>query len=148
MLDSVFNAGNGASFVDAWCSTTTDIEEVLANARHGGFHIFLAGVVKSIVRWVGWDFQLGFGRSTLVSIVKFGSSSNQLLGLDLLGPPLKSPLRMVFTVTLMAFHVVRLTRSCFFPLLRIDGTRGLVQEATHDRFLDASVVLIPFSLFF
>ena len=35
------------SSVDAWYSTTIDIEEVLSNTRQGDFHIFVADVVKS-----------------------------------------------------------------------------------------------------
>ena len=35
------------SSVDAWYSTTIDIEEVLNNTRQGDFHIFVADVVKS-----------------------------------------------------------------------------------------------------
>ena len=45
--DSVFSAGKGVSSVDAWYSTSIDIEEVLSHARHSDFHIFVADVVKS-----------------------------------------------------------------------------------------------------
>ena len=45
--DSVFSAGKGVASVDAWYSTTIDIEEVLSNTRQGDFHIFVADVVKS-----------------------------------------------------------------------------------------------------
>ena len=45
--DSVLYAGKGVSSVDAWYSTTLDIEEILSNARQGDFHIFVADVVKS-----------------------------------------------------------------------------------------------------
>ena len=43
----MFNAGKGVSSVDAWRSTALDTEEILSNARHGDFHIFVADVVKS-----------------------------------------------------------------------------------------------------
>ena len=45
--DSVFRAGKGVSSVDAWYATSIDIEEVLSQARHSDFHIFVADVVKS-----------------------------------------------------------------------------------------------------
>ena len=45
--DSVFSAGEGVSSVDAWYSTTIDIEEVLSNTRQGNFLLFVADVVKS-----------------------------------------------------------------------------------------------------
>ena len=45
--DSVFSASKEVSSVDAWNSTTTDIEEVLSNSRQGDFHLFDADVVKS-----------------------------------------------------------------------------------------------------
>ena len=35
------------SSVDAWYSTTIDIEEVLSNTRQGDLHIFVADMVKS-----------------------------------------------------------------------------------------------------
>ena len=45
--DSVFSAGKEVSSVDAWYTTSIDIEEVLSNTRHDDFHIFVADVVKS-----------------------------------------------------------------------------------------------------
>ena len=45
--DSVVSAGEVVSSVDAWYSTTLEIEEVLSNTRQGDFHIFVADVVKS-----------------------------------------------------------------------------------------------------
>ena len=45
--DSVLSAGKGVSSVDAWYATSIDIEEVLSQARHSDFHIFVADVVKS-----------------------------------------------------------------------------------------------------
>ena len=45
--DSVFSAGKGVSSVDAWYATAVDIEEVLSQAGHSDFHIFVADVVKS-----------------------------------------------------------------------------------------------------
>ena len=42
------------SSVDAWYSTTSDIEEVLSNTRQGDLHIFVADVVKSFDT-VDWD---------------------------------------------------------------------------------------------
>ena len=45
--DFVFSAGKGVSSVDAWYATFIDIEEVLSQARHSDFHIFVSDVVKS-----------------------------------------------------------------------------------------------------
>ena len=45
--NSVFSAGKGVSSVDAWCATAIDIEDVLSQAGHSDFHIFVADVVKS-----------------------------------------------------------------------------------------------------
>ena len=45
--DSVFSAGKGVSSVDAWYTTSIDIEEVLSNTGHDDFHFFVADVVKS-----------------------------------------------------------------------------------------------------
>ena len=45
--DSVISAGKGVSSVDAWYATAIDIEEVLSQAGHSDFHIFVADVVKS-----------------------------------------------------------------------------------------------------
>ena len=47
MGDSVFSASKGVSSVEAWYSTTINIEEVLSNTRQGDFHIFVTDVVKS-----------------------------------------------------------------------------------------------------
>ena len=44
--DSVLSAGQGVSCVDAWYSTTLDMEQVFSDACQGDFHIFVAGVVK------------------------------------------------------------------------------------------------------
>ena len=41
------SASKGVSSVDAWYSTTFDIEVVLSNTRHGDFHLFVADAVKS-----------------------------------------------------------------------------------------------------
>ena len=37
----------GVYSVDAWYTTSVDIEEVLSNTRHDDFHFFVADVVKS-----------------------------------------------------------------------------------------------------
>ena len=47
VLDSVFSAGKGVSSVDAWFSSSIDIEEVRSHVHHSDFHIFVADVVKS-----------------------------------------------------------------------------------------------------
>ena len=58
---SVFSAGKGVSSVDAWYVTAIDIEEILSQAGHSDFHIFVADVVKSfeIVDRDILDFTLG-----------------------------------------------------------------------------------------
>ena len=45
--DSVFSAGSGRSSVDAWYTSSLDIEEVLSGAVHSHVHLFVADVVKS-----------------------------------------------------------------------------------------------------
>ena len=44
---SVFSAGDGRSSVDAWYSTSIDIEEVVSGVVDEEVHIFVADVVKS-----------------------------------------------------------------------------------------------------
>ena len=62
------------SSVDAWYSTTIDIEEVLSNSLQGEFHIFVADVVNSFeamlltVPWEDLDFRHGSAGSTCLSI--------------------------------------------------------------------------------
>ena len=46
-MASVFSAGKGVSSADAWYATAIGIEEVLSQAGHSDFHIFVADVVKS-----------------------------------------------------------------------------------------------------
>ena len=45
--DSVFSAGGGRNSVEAWYTSSLDIEEVLSGAAHSHVHLFVAGVVKS-----------------------------------------------------------------------------------------------------
>ena len=45
--ESVFSAGGGKSSVEAWYSTTLDLEESLSGALDSDVHIFVADVVKS-----------------------------------------------------------------------------------------------------
>ena len=45
--DSVFSAGGGRSSVEAWYSSSLDIEEVLSGAALSHVHLFVADVVKS-----------------------------------------------------------------------------------------------------
>ena len=45
--DSVFSAGGGRGSVEAWFSSSLDIEEVLAGAADSHVHLFVADVVKS-----------------------------------------------------------------------------------------------------
>ena len=45
--DSVFNAGGGRGSVEAWYTSSLDIEEVLAGAADSHVHLFVADVVKS-----------------------------------------------------------------------------------------------------
>ena len=46
-LQSVFSQGNGVSSVEAWFSTSLDIEEVLAGARGDQLHVLVADVIES-----------------------------------------------------------------------------------------------------
>ena len=55
--DSVFSAGGGRSSVEAWYTSSLDIEEVLAGAAHSHVHLFVADVVKSLTRLIG-SFQI------------------------------------------------------------------------------------------
>ena len=45
--DSVFSAGGGRGSVEAWCTSSLDIEEVLAGAADSHVHLFVADVMKS-----------------------------------------------------------------------------------------------------
>ena len=45
--DSVFSAGGGRGSVEAWYTSSLDIEEVLAGAAGSHVHLFVAGVFKS-----------------------------------------------------------------------------------------------------
>ena len=45
--DSVFSAGGGRGSVEAWYTSSLDIEEVLAGATESHVHLFVADVVKS-----------------------------------------------------------------------------------------------------
>ena len=45
--DSVFSAGSGRGSVEAWYTSSLDIEEVLAGAADSHVHLFVADVVKS-----------------------------------------------------------------------------------------------------
>ena len=45
--DSVFSAGGGRSSVEAWYTSSLDIEEALSGAAHSHVHLFVADVVKS-----------------------------------------------------------------------------------------------------
>ena len=45
--DSVFSAGCGHSSVEAWYTTTLDIQEVLSGVVDSDVHLFVADVVKS-----------------------------------------------------------------------------------------------------
>ena len=45
--DSVFSAGGGRGSVEAWYTSSLDIEEVLAGATDSHVHLFVADVVKS-----------------------------------------------------------------------------------------------------
>ena len=45
---SVFSAGGGHGSVEAWYSTSLDIEEVLSGATDSDVHIFVADVIKSL----------------------------------------------------------------------------------------------------
>ena len=47
VLDSVFSAGGGRSFVEAWFSSALDIEEVLSGVVDSGVRLFVADVIKS-----------------------------------------------------------------------------------------------------
>ena len=66
----MFSAGNGVSSVDAWYSTTIDIEEVLSNTPSRRFpypswrmwsnHLTLSTATSFAVFWEGLDLQHGF----------------------------------------------------------------------------------------
>ena len=45
--DSVFSAGGGRGSVEAWYTSSLDIEEVLAGATDSHVHLFVADVIKS-----------------------------------------------------------------------------------------------------
>ena len=45
--DTVFSAAGGRSSVEAWYTSSLDIEEVLSGAAHSHVHLFVADVVKS-----------------------------------------------------------------------------------------------------
>ena len=45
--DSVFSAGGGRGSVEAWYTSSLDIEEVLSGASDSPLHLFVADVVKS-----------------------------------------------------------------------------------------------------
>ena len=45
--DYVFSAGGGRGSVEAWYTSSLDIEEVLAGATDSHLHLFVADVVKS-----------------------------------------------------------------------------------------------------
>ena len=86
----MFSAGKGVSSVDAWYSTTIDIEEVLSNTRRGDFRIFVADVVKSFDT-VDWDIldcalgrlglPAGFGGYTSRFVKRLGLSFKLAAGL-------------------------------------------------------------------
>ena len=44
---SVFSAGGGRSYVEAWYTTALDIEEVLFGAVDSDIHLYVADVMKS-----------------------------------------------------------------------------------------------------
>ena len=45
--DAVFSAGSGRGSVDAWYTSSLDIEEVLTGAADSHVHLFVADVKKS-----------------------------------------------------------------------------------------------------
>ena len=45
--DSVFSAGSGRSFVEAWYTTALDIEDVLSGVVESDVHLFVADFIKS-----------------------------------------------------------------------------------------------------
>ena len=47
LLQSVFRLGNGLSSIEAWFSTSLDIEEVLSGTGGGQLHVMVAVVIKS-----------------------------------------------------------------------------------------------------
>ena len=47
VTDTVFSAGGGRSSVEAWYTSSLDIEEVLSGATDYHVHLFVADVVKS-----------------------------------------------------------------------------------------------------
>ena len=59
--DTVYSAGKGVSSVDAWYTSSLDIEEVLSGAHDNHVHLFVANVIKSFDTVDGgiWDCALG-----------------------------------------------------------------------------------------
>ena len=52
--DSVFSAGGGRLSVEAWYTSSLDIEEVLSGVADSDVHLFVADVVKSSLGLPGW----------------------------------------------------------------------------------------------
>ena len=55
VLDSVFGAGGGRGSVEAWYTSSLNIEEVLTGAADSHVHLFVADVIKSfdtVDRWI------------------------------------------------------------------------------------------------
>ena len=48
VLESVFGAGGGRGSVEAWYTSSLDIEEVLTGAANSHVHLFVADVIKSL----------------------------------------------------------------------------------------------------
>ena len=51
--ESVFSAGGGRISVEAWYTSALDIEEVLSGAADSHVHLFVADVIKSLIRLIG-----------------------------------------------------------------------------------------------
>ena len=96
---SVFIAGQGGSFVNAWYSTSIDIEEVLSDARQGDFQFFVPDVVKSFDTVDRAILGCAVGRLGLPAWFlgvcfsfrwEFVSVSSLQLGLELHGPGMEA----------------------------------------------------------
>ena len=93
--DSVFSAGGGRGSVEAWYTSSLDIEEVLAGGTDSHVHLFVADVIKSfdtvdrgilgscaqqfVSAWPGFVtrisstiLMLGFALSLLLVLVNLG----------------------------------------------------------------------------
>ena len=115
--DSVFSAGRGVSYVEAWITANLDIEDILADARRDDLHIFIADVIVSVDSRVGLGYWVGFARSIFHVMHRSGCGWSLSLGLPWSGIPKGRPLTMVVDCgTLYALESV-CPRACVVSVL-------------------------------